>query len=150
MGLGIYTSSVASSRTKDNSGSTGVHAFTVTLDGRAGGIRQYRLFVRNDDSARSFTGLTVQPIATTSPSVVDGTTTGFTWKLFAGDKQPTDAQWGTVTAAAVISLSNIGTSTVSDIASYLPFWVRVEIPRNTSVQVLRNVVLKVAATEILI
>ena len=150
MGLGIYSEPVASSRITDNT-DTGIAApFTVSIDGKAGGFKTQRLYLRNDDATLTFTDISLVPVDTGSPSVVDGSQTGFSWKLLEEDTQPTEEAWDLIDDGNTIEFSDLGTILVTDIATYLPFWARIEIPRNTDVQAIASVELTISATSTLI
>lgn len=119
-------------------------AFTAPLfigqDGRAGGVTEKKLWVRNDGtpSGKWYDAVTVTPVDTAGGSVVDGTD-GYSWKLKAGDTQPTPAEWSLVVAGDPISLADIGGPGSEDTSSYRPFWVRVEIPKNAPVSTFTDV-----------
>lgn len=138
MGLGIYTKQNADSLVSTDSYFT--NPFATAFDGRAGGSVEKRLFVRNDDPLRSYEDIVV---------TVDGVESWFSWKLSAGDTQPTSEEWSLLTGDHA-HLPNLGTSLLPDIATYLPFWVRIEVPSNINVQVITSVQLRVDATELFI
>lgn len=125
-------------------------AFTAPLfigqDGRSGGIIERKLWVRNDNAAKWYDTITVTPVDTAGGSVVDGTD-GYSWKLMAGDTQPTSAQWAAVVEGDPISIADIGAVATPDISSYRPFWVRVEIPKNAPVSTFTDVQLWIDADE---
>jgi hypothetical protein len=112
------------------------HAF----DGTTGGVVERRFYVRNDDIGKTYTGVTVQPIDG-GDNLVDGSN-GFSWKLAVGDTQPLEAQWDLVTAGDSISLSDI-----TDTTTYVPFWVRIEVPQGAEIQSFQTVNLRTQATE---
>jgi len=138
MTLNIYeTADSGSVFSADESFSNPIaHAF----DGVLGTVLEIKYYVRNDDILRSYTNITVQPIDG-GDSLVDGSL-GFSWKLFAGDTQPSADLWALVTEGASIDLADI-----SDSNTYLPFWVRIEVPNNTEVSSFQSVVLRIAAVE---
>src|SRR5579863_6611089 len=96
MGLNIY--SQASSGSAYSAGGTFTAPLTIIQDGKYGGITQKLMYVRNNDSTLWFSGTTLQVTDTIDPTLVNGTQ-NITWKLSAGNTQPTDAQWAAITTA---------------------------------------------------
>jgi len=78
-----------------------------------------------------------------------GVTAGFTWQLIAGDQQPLEAQWDASLAVpgASINLGNIGAANDGDTRSYIPFWLRITVPRGATIKSYQGVTLKISATE---
>lgn len=146
MSLNIYESANPSSYYSVDG--TFAHPFSESLNGRTGDTIQKRLYVRNNDDTLWYSAVTVQPIDGGDDLV--NSSTGYNWKLYAGDTQPLDAQWAGVVAGTSISLSNIGSASAGDISTYLPFWVRIQIPRGASVASYQSVVLRISATENLV
>lgn len=147
MGLGIYTTATPEGvLSQDGSLSA---PFSTTIDGRTGGSREFRLYVRNDDTDYSFSGILLKPVDTEGASIVDGTG-GFNWKLSAGDTQPTTDEWDEISEGNEIALGDLGTDVLTDISTYLPFWVKVTVPRNASVHMYTDVTLQINATAILL
>lgn len=116
--------------------------FSVAMDGSKGEIIQKKLYVRNDDALKTYTSISLQPVDTSNLHLVDGTK-GFSWKLIASASQPLDAQWAITPHGNSITIPDI-----LDTNTYEPFWVRIEIPRGTSVQAFDGVVLRITATEV--
>lgn len=144
MGLGIYSDTIPAALLSQAGAFT--DPLAVTMDGLAGGSFETRLYVRNDDSLFYYEDISLTPIDTAGVSIVDGTD-GFAWKLREGNTQPTTTEWGDITPAAAISLSDIGSVGSPDTSTYLPFWVRVEVPKNASAQTFIDVQLKINATQ---
>lgn len=146
MGIKIYTeaNNAASVSSED--------AFTkpllIAMNGKTGGVLQKRIYVRNDELTKSYQGITVKPFSS-YPAFINGTN-GMSWKLYAGDIKPTDEVWATISNANTITLPDLGTISTSDISTYLPFWVKVVIPRSTDAQTIKDVKLQISATETLI
>jgi hypothetical protein len=107
-------------------------------------VIEKKLYVRNDSVSHTYAGITVTPVDSSGLSLVDGTE-GFSWKLKAGNDRPLEAEWDTISDGALINLSDI-----NDSNTYLPFWVRIQVPRATAVQSGDQVTLKIAATQALI
>lgn len=144
MGLGIYTDTIPAAKLSQSGGFT--NPLAVTMDGLSGGSYETRLYVRNDDSGFWYENIVVTPIDTTGTSIVDGTD-GYAWKLRAGNTQPTTSEWADIVPAAPISLNDIGSAGSPDTSTYLPFWLRVEIPKNASASTFTDVQLKINATQ---
>ncbi len=121
--------------------------FAISFDGRLGGSREVQLFVRNDDATKYYTSITLTVEDTALVNHVDGSETGFEWKLSAGDLQPTAYDWDQITAANTISLPNIGSSGSGDISTYVPFWLYIAIPRNVDIQSIDTISFTLTATE---
>jgi hypothetical protein len=147
MSLGIYTAPDSSSLISQNN--TFTNALLVAVNGRLGGVYQKRLYVRNDESDRSYSDIEVLVENPDDETLIDGTQ-NILWKLIPGDAQPADDDWMEVTTGNSISLDDIGTDSVSDSTTYLPFWLYVKVPRNTSINTLTGVNLLINAIEILI
>lgn len=121
--------------------------FMLTFDGRIGGQIDRLVYVRNDDILRYYTNIQVVPVDSSGDNIVDGTATGFFWKLMVKDIAPTNTEWALVSPGNTISLSSLGDTAAGDIVTYLPFWVRVAIPRSQRIQTITDVTLRITATE---
>jgi hypothetical protein len=117
------------------------NSFRQAFDGRTGQTRETKLYIRNDNASNTYTGITITPVSLSGRNIVDGTD-GYSWKLSAGDTQPTFDGWRAVTEGSAISMGAI-----DDTTTYLPFWVRIEVPRGAPVETIEGVVLRVAASE---
>lgn len=116
-----------------------------TFDGRVGGVIEARYYVRNDDSDLIYSGIEVTPVDTNPDrNIVDGTD-GYSWKLKSGDTQPLDEEWEIIDEGDTIEVGNL-----NDVNTYLPFWVRIEVPRNAEVESFDDVVLELSFDEILV
>jgi len=125
--------------------------FTVTFDGRVGGIQDKCIYLRNDSDGRYYSDVVVSIIGTAGNNITDGSQDGFEWKMIQKDIVPTNEEWGEVAAGNSVSLSSaIGSSSKADIVTYVPIWVRVAIPRSQRVQKITSVVFRVSATEIVV
>lgn len=119
------------------------------FDGVLGGTVNRRLYVRNDDSAKSYTGITLAPVLIEGYNIINGSN-GYGWKLMVGETQPLDEQWSLISFANTISIPNIGTALVSDTATYMPFWLRMIVPAESPVASYSNVKLRLNYTEIVV
>ena len=113
----------------------------TTIDGATGQVVERKYYVGNDNSSFTYSGISVQAADNSGLHLIDGTV-GFSWKLISEDTAPLETQWATVNAANSITLANI-----DDTNTYLPFWLRIEVPRATRVQSFDGIVLRVTATE---
>jgi len=122
-----------------------------SFDGINGEVIEKRYFVRNDDVAKWYSSITVQPIDG-GDNIVDGSgpTVNYNWKLIAGDQRPLEEQWALKSAGNSIDLSNIGESGTGDTTTYLPFWVRISIPAGASISSYQGVTLKISTEENLV
>ena len=144
MSLGIYSS--ADSSSVFSSDQTFTKPVIFSFDGVSGGTRIIQMYIRNDDITKYYTGIELTPITESGQDIINGSD-GFSWKLIEGSSQPTEENWLIVSDGNTISFSNIGSSGNGDDSTYLPFWVRVTIPRNVSIQSFENVKLRITATE---
>ncbi len=123
------------------------NALAVAFDGVAGGVLEKRLYVRNNNNGFYYTGIQVQPVSLSGTDIVTGATAGFSWKIKEGDGQPLQVEWDLVTAGGAISLVDLGSAGTPDTSTFLPFWLRIEIPANTNIQVFENATLRITATQ---
>jgi len=138
MALNIYEEANPSSAfSKD---ATFSNPFSVALNGALGDVYEQRLYVRNDDVARVYTDVTVTPIDG-GDNIVDGTN-GFSWKVIAGDQKPLEEQWDLQSPGNSANVGNL-----SDTNTYLPFWIRVQVPEGADVTSYQGVQLEIEATE---
>lgn len=147
MSIGIYTDTNPSALISQNSDLT--NALLVAVNGRLGGIFQKRLFVRNTQSNKSYSGITVSVENTVDPTLINGVQFTY-WKLLAGDLQPADSAWEVVTTGNILTIPNIGTILVGDNSTYTPFWLWVKVPRNSNAHTLITPKIVIRATEILV
>lgn len=146
MALDLYLDTNENS--KMSSDGSGYPAFTVTFDGRIGGSIDTRVYIRNDDLALYYTNITLGPVDTAGDNIVNGSIAGFDWRLAEKDIPMTNEEWALVTPGNTLSLSSdLGEDGLGDISTYLPVWIRVSIPRGSSIQTIKDVVLRIQATE---
>ena len=120
----------------------GLLPITSTHDGTLGEFVELKIFVRNDDITEWYSNITVRPVCNTSPDETDGITTGYGIKLFAGDTQPTEAEWEATDYANTINIDDIGEAESGDVSTYSPFWYRAEVPAGSPINNRENIVLK--------
>ena len=115
-------------------------------DGVLGETVETLLYVKNDDILVYYTDVKVTPVSKVTPSIVDGTSTGFGVKLSLGNTQPTEAEWAVVDYGNTIELDDLGSASAADLSAR-PFWVRIEIPAGTSADNKEQSVLYLEYTE---
>jgi len=145
MSLALYNdTNESASLTND---ATSLSPFTVTFDGRLGGAIDKLLYLRNDDSAKWYSGITIQAVDTSGVDIVDGSIEGFSWQLADKDIPLTVAEWQQILPANSLSMSDVGTSILGDTSTYFAFWVRVTIPRGQAISTIKDVILRISAME---
>jgi len=77
---------------------------TTTVDGATGQIIEKRYYVRNDNSAFTYSDISITPIDNSGKNLTNGTV-GFSWKLTDGDLRPLEAEWNTITAGASAAIA---------------------------------------------
>ncbi len=147
MGLLVY--SAANPSSAFSTGGLFTNPLVKTFDGVTGNTVDTRYYVRNDSSARSYSGIVVAPRLGGGDNIFDGTN-GFIWKMIVGDTQPLDAQWDLVSAANSIVIPDIGTPSVGDTTTFEPFWLRMIVPRGASIKSYSGVILDITGTETII
>lgn len=123
--------------------------FTISFDGSTGGSLVKKLYVRNDNLDRYYTNIQIYPIDNSSGiDHTDGTTDDWHWKLMEKDIPPSEEDWDGVDMGNILTLSsNIGNSSLGDTATYLSFWVRVTIPDKQLADNIKDIYLRMVATE---
>lgn len=121
--------------------STSVNAMRHSIDGRTGGTIERLYYVRNDDPAISYGDIKVRPVSNPAKNIVSGTN-GYSVKFRVGASQPTEQEWATITPANQITLTDI-----LDTVTYLPFWVRIDVPRGAPIDTITNTVFRITAVE---
>lgn len=144
MGIGIYSEASPGSVYSQGDFTNPV---TFTADGRTGQVLEKKLYVHNDDSNRAFTNITIQPYDTQGDSHVDGTD-GWVMKLALDSEQPTASGWAQHDPGVSEAFdTSIMLSGVAGLSAYLPFWVRLEVPREESIQSLTDIKLRLSFNE---
>jgi len=147
MGLGIYTAPL---ETQEIATSDGLGVLSITLDGLTGQAISRRLYVRNDNLERYYTGIAIATVQESGDDFIGGTGDR-SWKLSEGNEEPPNEGWIRIASGNSISFSDeVGTSSRGDISTYLPFWVRVSIPANQKRQNLTSIKLRLTAQEKLV
>lgn len=113
-----------------------------SFDGRVGGTVEKKLYIRNDDATKQYSSIVVSLVQAGGSINYRNGAYGFAMKMKSGNGRPTEAEWATISANNTISLSDI-----SDTTTYLPFWLRIEVPSRIKSQHISNVSIKISATE---
>ena len=87
MSISIYTEPNPSAALSQDG--TFTNPFAMTFDGRIGGYKEVKLFLRNSDPLNYFTDLVVSLEDNTAESITDRPEDGYVWKLAYGDTKPT-------------------------------------------------------------
>lgn len=139
MGLKIYTKADPNSAL--STGGVFTNPLALTFDGVNGGVIEKRVYLRNDVDGNSYADIVVTPDHGTGQDIISGAD-GYSWKLHAGDQRPLEEQWSMVVAGEGIELPDI-----SDTTTYLPFWIRIEIPTGAPVESFQTAFLSIVAEE---
>lgn len=145
MGLNIYNDTDALAVLSDN------NKFRVTFDGRVGGAIVQCIYLRNDNANYWYDSIQLAVVDTEGDDLVDGSVSGYSWKLADKDIVPSELEWGRVQAGNTLTFTEtLGSSSSSDIVTYLPVWVRVEVPAGIAIQTITDIVFRLTASEYLI
>lgn len=126
---------------------------THSFNGTTGEVIEKRYYIRNDDEDRWYSNISIEPITDVASPIVDGsgTTEGYSWKLLTGDSKPLEEQWELKPAGEAITFSaDIGSDSAGDTTTYLPFWLRIQVPPNAPIASYQGVTLKITSTESLV
>lgn len=151
MSLKIYyqnSSSVYVEVTEDDDITDPVHTIH---DGKNGDVKTTALYLHNDgSSALWYSNIIIEPYDLVDGDTYDDTSyldTGWGVKLSQGGTEPTETEWNDIEWGAEISMSNIGSDSLADVATYYPFWYLITCPPNTNAQNKRDIVLRIKYTE---
>lgn len=144
MSLRIYES-VSGSIVPFSVGGVFTNPLLISIDGRVGGVVEKLLYVRNSSDLYTYEDISLLAEQSEGSFDLIGGTQGFSYKMKAGDTKPSSEEWATIQAGNTIDLSNI-----ADTVTYLPFWIRIEVPRQVPVQRFRGVSIKIVATQVLV
>jgi hypothetical protein len=148
LALGIYSKPHPDFKLSDDG--SWDEPLVIPFDGRYGGAIDTDLYIRNDDLSLWYDGIMVVPVDLSNGYYVNGST-GFGWKLIESTQLPVPQAWESVSFGNTLSISyDIGTSSLGDIITYLPFWARIYVPRNEPIKTIKVVTLRISATEHLV
>lgn len=148
MALGIY-STPAPGAVFSNGGDF-TNPLRLSFNGTTGATKIFKYWLRNNDDLVYYQNILITPVSIVTPNVVDGSN-GFGWKLQAGDVQPLEDEWNTISFGNSIEMDDIGA--VGDSGEtflYLPFFARITVPRGSDIKTYQNVTLRIEATENLV
>jgi hypothetical protein len=124
---------------------SGKEPLRFTFDGSAKGAISQRFYVRNDNTNKWYSNISVD-VVPGAAWMTDGSL-GWSWKLYPGYHEPFPEEWIETTEGSVLSLSDIGTATLTDVSTFLPFWIRIESPDNTDPDPIDGTRVRIISTE---
>ena len=143
MGLYIYN---ALDRDAKLNGTTNI--FRVTFDGRVGGAQAHCVYLRNNDPGKWYNEIKLTIIDTSGDNLVDGSVEGYSWKLLRKDIAPTELEWRDISEGNTLVITEVlGSVDIGDIVTFLPVWVRIEVPRGIEIQRFTDIVFRLTASE---
>lgn len=135
---------------EETHGFTSLAPFTVTFDGRRGGAIDRKVYLRNDHLRRWYSNISLEAIdlSTERLSMVTEGVPGFFWKLATSDRPLFPEEWDLVTKGNTLSLSSdIGSATLGDITTYIPIWIRVQVPQYLAIATIKEITIRIIAKE---
>ena len=118
---------------------------TTVHHGRNGDIFETKLFLgREDEDTHTYSNIQLTPVTLNSDQDIDPGSPGTGWGvkvLLDTGHDPVESEWSVVNYGAAIIFADITTD------AKIPFWYRIESPRNISIQNKRNIALRVTFTE---
>ena len=119
-------------------------------DGRDGGSTSLQLYLRNDDAAKWYSNVTIQPIDLVDANPygdIGYTETGWGVKLSAGSEEPTVGEWEDTSWGNLVEMADVGSADEANTATYYSFWYYITCPPCTLAQVKTDIVLRTSYTE---
>lgn len=150
MGLGIYFKDSDGNWSKATIGTDKTNPITTTHDGKDGDTKTITLYLRNDDSSKWYSNVTITPVDRIDANPygdVGYDETGWGVKLNKGGTEPTQGEWNDIDWGSNISMDNIGSNSAADTATYYPFWYLITCPPNENAKNKSDIILKVEYTE---
>ena len=150
MALKVYFRDSNGLLSEASTGTTLTNPITTTHDGKEGDEKSILLYLRNDDSTKWYSNITITPVDLVDANPYGDVAydeTGWGVKLNKGGTEPTEAEWDDIDWGEVISMDNIGSDGSGDSTTYNPFWYYISCPPNTNAQNKTDIVLKVEYTE---
>lgn len=148
MAVGIYTKTTPDSLISQDGLFT--NPFAITFDGRLGGFKEKRLYLRNGDAAFYYQQLELSLIDDSATPIINREGDGFVWKLFEGSIKPTLNDWRNIPANNSIVFSDLGSAGFPDTSTYLPFWVYIQVPSELSIQTFTSAKFVLDGEEVLV
>lgn len=96
---------------------------TTVHDGRINDVNDVLMYVKNDDSGKAYTSISIGFDDNAYPNDTEGVESGWFLKISPGLTQPSEVDWAAITAGASSAIPNI-----SGVGSE-PFWYRISSPR---------------------
>lgn len=123
---------------------TGLSPLRITVDGRVGGTIVYPLYLRNTEKTHYYEDIELS-IYDSSGSY---SSNGWEWKLIENRIEPIEEEWSDVSTGNTLSLSiDIGSTSISDISTFVTFWLKVVVPRGLLAANITDLKLRVDATK---
>ena len=105
-------------------------------NGHVGDSHDQLIFVRNQNPAKWFTNIRLQPVMIGGyKDLGEFGDTGFGCKLLFGRRPPTEEEWDFVMSNSAIYLPDIGSCEAADTFTNHPVWVRLYCPGGTPAQI---------------
>jgi len=150
MGLAVYFKDTNDLFTEASIDSDLTVPITTIHEGKEGDTKILQLYIRNDDAAKWFSNIIIRPVDLVDANPygdVAYSETGWGVKLSENTSQPTSAAWEDLPWGEQIDIVDIGSDSVADITTYVPFWYLITCPPNEDVKNKDDVVLNVSYTE---
>jgi hypothetical protein len=128
----------------------GLDPLSSVHDGKKGSCLTRQLYLRNDDFSKWFSNIIIKPVDLVDASPygeIIYSETGWGIKLSPETSEPSTQEWNDIDWGAQITLADIGSDSVADTTSYIPFWHLENCPPNTEAQVKTDIVVNVSYTE---
>lgn len=138
MALQVYPGAAAVAAYSQEGANTNPIRFAV--DGRLGGVFERQYYLGNDVDS-THTGITIVPTPNPANDITSGED-GYSIKLYAGSTQPTEQEWNTIEPGNEIDMDDI-----PDNLTFVPFWVRIAIPKGAPVDTITNTFLTIDSVE---
>lgn len=112
----------------------------TSLNGSQGESEEKKLYIRNSDSNTYFTAVDITGAPAARVRVGDPAypEANIGVKLLLKDTEPSENEWLAVEAGNTITIDEVGDINTAD-TSYIPFWVKIELPPGTPVQNIADV-----------
>lgn len=123
--------------------------FRISVDGILGGCLVKRIYLHNDNPKLYYTSITIQ-IIDESPSGIAYTSGDWSWRLISSVHEPVPEEWEQVANNNILSVGTLGSSTAADVTSYIPIWVRCNVPDGLLAQNIISLGLRISATKYLV
>jgi len=119
-------------------------------DGKTGDTLTVAVYLRNDDAAKWFSNIRINPVDLVDANPYGDivySETGWGIKLSQGAEEPSVGEWDDIDWGDTISMADVGSDSTEDVATYYPFWYLITCPPNTNAKIKTDIVLNVSYTE---